>query len=70
MLTQVVHSAIRRKEGWINDIYQKIHRADERCPNRAALATVRRVAIILWAKFRDQRRAAPTQPLFKVRAAA
>jgi transposase len=70
MLTQVVQSAIRRKEGWINDIYQKIHRADERCPNRAALATVRRVAIILWAKFRDQRRAAPTQPLFKVRAAA
>ena len=67
MLTQVVQSAIRRKDGWVNDIYPKIYLADERCPNRAALTTVRRVAIILWAKFRDQRRAAPTQ---KIRAAA
>jgi len=70
MLTQAVHSAIRRQDGWMYDIYQKHHRTDEGCPNRAAMATVRRVSIILWAKFRDHRRANPGQPLFPERVAA
>ena len=70
MLVQAVHSAIRRQQGWLYDLYLKTHRPDESCPNRAALATVRRASVILWAKFRDHRRANPQQLLFPERVAA
>jgi transposase len=70
MLTQAVQSSIRCKTGWIYDIYAKLHHEHERCPNRAALATVRRIAVIMWAKFRDRRRADPQEPLFNLIPAA
>lgn len=70
MLTQAVRSAIKIEKGWIYDIFSKLHREHESSKNRAVLATVRRVSIILWAKFRDRRRSNPQEPLFNLVPAA
>lgn len=59
LLVEIVHLAIARP-GWIKDIYDKIQRGDKTRKHRAVVATARRVAVILWAKCRDHRRANPT----------
>lgn len=61
LLTQVVQSARQRKSGWVYDLYAKLIHPKEANPNRAVQATVRRIAVILWAKCRDYRRSKPQE---------
>ena len=70
LLTQVVQSARRRKAGWIYDIFCKHLHPKEQRSGRAVQATVRRIAVILWAKCRDYRRAHSNEPLLMLKPAA
>lgn len=62
MLVQVVRVGVRRTD-WMRDIYLRCRRDDPGRDKRAVIAVARRVAVRLWAKMRDHRRAHPDQPL-------
>lgn len=59
ILVEVVHIGIRR-EGWIKTTFEQYLRKDPQRQKRAITATARRLAVRLWAKLRDHRRAHPT----------
>ncbi len=58
ILVEVVHIGIRR-EGWIKTTYEHYLRKDPLRQKPAIIATARRLAVRLWAKLRDHRRAHP-----------
>jgi transposase len=62
MLIQAVRVGVRRTE-WMRTIYTTCRRDDPGRDKRAVVAVARRVAVRLWAKFRDYRRKNPQEPL-------
>jgi transposase len=65
LLIEIVHLAIRHDDEshWIGKIYRQLLRGDATRQRKAIVGTARRVAVILWAKLRDQQRTKPTPTL-------
>lgn len=63
MLVEIVHLGTMRP-GWIQKTFAHYQRGDPNRRNTAIVATARRLAVILWAKFRDHRRANPDGATF------